>query len=117
VITLPVIENATLQISIIVRQRAWVKVMVDGEVSFQGRVVPGSVHSFAGDKRIEVLTGNGAALQVYFNQADLGILGTLGEVVYLVFTVEGVQTPTATITPTAQPTLTPTSTPTATRSP
>jgi hypothetical protein len=54
---------------------------------------------------VELLTGDGDALQVFFNQQDLGALGQPGEVVNLVFTLDGMQTPTPTVTP--SPTSTP----------
>jgi cytoskeletal protein RodZ len=109
-VTQPVVSNAPLQVYVVVRQRAWMRVLVDGEVAFQGRVAPGSAYPFPADQRVELLTGNGAALQVFFNQLDLGVLGAFGEVVLRVFTIQGVQTPTATLTPTARPvTPTPTS--------
>lgn len=110
--TLPA-SNAPLQVYVVVQQRTWMRVTVDGEVAFEGRAAAGSAHSFAGDEHIELLTGNGAALQVFFNSADLGLAGDYGEVIQQIFTLDGVQTPTATITPTAAP-VTPSVTPTAT---
>jgi cytoskeleton protein RodZ len=110
--------SAPVQIYVVARQRAWMWVAVDGNVKFDGRVVPGGAYSFAGDNRIEFLTGNGAALQVYHNRNDLGTVGSFGEVVRLIFTVQSVQTPTPTITltlPPVPPTLTPTPTPSATK--
>ncbi len=89
-----------VQIYITVLQRAWMRVTVDGKVEFEGRAMPGSAYNYAGEDRVEVLTGNGSALQVFYNQQDLGVLGFLGEVVDRVFTLDGVQTPTPTITPT-----------------
>ena len=108
-----------LQVYVTVRQRAWVKVTADGEVIFVGRVLPGSAYQYEGNETIEILTGNGAALQIFFNQIDLGALGSYGEVVHRVFTAEGVQTPTPTVTltptatsrPTETPRVTPTSSP------
>ena len=96
-------DNAALQVYIIVKQRAWMRVIVDGQVEFEGRVIPGSAYPYSGEESIEILTGNGAALDVFFNQADLGPLGALGEVVQRVFTVQGVQTPTPTLTSTPPP--------------
>jgi hypothetical protein len=93
------------------------RVTVDGNIEFEGRVVPGSAFSFAGEFQIELFTGNAAALQVYFNETDLGVLGVYGEVVYEVFTPQGVLLPTPSITPVptstplASPTLQPTDTP------
>jgi cytoskeletal protein RodZ len=109
--------SAPVQIYITVLHRAWLRVTVDGEVEFEGRVGPGNAYTFAGEVQIEVLTGNGAALQLFFNQTDLGILGEYGEVVYRLFTKEGMVLPTPTITSTPTPTLAATATPAATEQP
>lgn len=107
---LPTISNAPVQVYVSVLQRAWMRVTVDGEVEFEGRVIPGAAYAFAGDFEITLLTGNGAALQVFFNETDLGVLGVYGEVVLRVFTPQGEVLPTPTATP--QPTNTPLATPT-----
>jgi cytoskeletal protein RodZ len=106
-IEIPDAGQGGVQIYITVLQRAWMRVMVDGKIEFEGRVIPGSAYNYAGEERIEVLTGNGAALQIFYNQQDLGVLGFLGEVIDRVFTLDGIQTPTATITPTTTQTLRP----------
>jgi cytoskeleton protein RodZ len=93
-----------VQVYITVLERAWMQVKVDDKVEFEGRVLPGNAYSFAGNNRVEILTGNGAALQVFFNQQDQGPMGLFGQVVNRVYTVEGVQTPTPTITPSVTPT-------------
>ena len=96
--------KAGVQVYITVLQRAWMQVKVDGKVEFEGRVLPGNAYSFAGNDRVEILTGNGAALQVFFNQQDQGSMGLFGQVVNRIYTVDGVQTPTPTITPSVTPT-------------
>jgi len=113
----PTPNNAPVQVYIIAQSRGWMRVIVDGELEFQGRTMAGNTYPYSANESIELRTGNGAALRVIFNQNDLGVLGTLGEVVERVFTVSGVQLPTATITPTPPPAtdtpvVTPTSTPT-----
>ncbi len=115
-IEVPTDSQVGVQIYITVLQRAWMRVVVDGKIEFEGRVIAGSAYNYAGEERIEVLTGNGAALQIFYNQQDLGVLGFLGEVIDRVFTLDGIQTPTATITPTTTrtPRLSPTSRQTAT---
>jgi cytoskeleton protein RodZ len=117
----PPIANAPVQIYVVAHQRAWMRVTVDGDIAFEGRVMPGSAYSYAGNERIELLTGDGAGLQVYFNQQDLGILGGFGEVVERIFSIEGVQTATPAIPPTRTPvptsSITPTPTPTITMVP
>jgi hypothetical protein len=112
------IEQANIQLNIIVRQRAYVKVTTDGVVAFDGRVIPGTNLPYTGDQQIELLTGNAAALQVFYNNIDIGPLGIFGEVINVVFTRDGIVLPTATPTPTlsldqlatATPTLTPAAT-------
>lgn len=109
----PEFSSASVQLIISVRLRTWMRVTVDGVIEFEGRVLPGSAFPFAGNDRVEILTGNGAGLEVNYNQNDMGTLGTFGEAVQRVFTVQGMQTPTATITPTPVPVaITPTLTPT-----
>lgn len=115
------LQNAALQIEIVVLQRAWLRMTVDGEVAFEGRVLPGSAYTFSGNERLELLTGDGAGLQVYFNQQDLGALGGFGEVVNRIFSIEGMQTPTPAVPPTSTPVptspATPSPTPTGTAVP
>jgi len=99
-----------IRIQIEIRQRAYMRITVDGEVEFDGRVIPGAAYAFAGDEAVEILTGNAAGLHVTYNGAELGVLGFYGEVVNFVITADGIQTPTPTISPTA--TETPQTTPT-----
>lgn len=109
--TLPAIaSNAPLQLSIVAGQRTWMQVNVDGSIIFQGRTIPGNAYPFTGYDRIELVCGNGAALTAVFNERNLGQLGQFGEVVRLVFSQEGVLTPTAQFTATPTVTLIPSKT-------
>lgn len=99
-----------VQVYVTVSQRAWMRAIVDGEVVFEGRVIPGNAYPYEGSESVEILTGNGAGLQIFFNQQDLGPMGQFGEVVDRIYTIGGVLTPTPTITST--PTETPRTTPT-----
>jgi len=96
------VNAAPLQLYIIAHDRAYVRVNVDGNEAFDGRVLPGDVYTYSGEDSIELLAGNGAALEVYFNQDYLGSLGNVGEVVNMTFSLEGLSTPTP------KPKLTPT---------
>ncbi len=100
-------NSGPIQVNLVIRQRAWMRVLVDGKLEFDGVALPGSAYPYSGDKGVEVLTGNGAAIQVIFNQTDQGVLGGYGEVVDRIYTLKGVLTPTASITPTQLPTPTP----------
>jgi len=115
--TLSAVEAGPIQVVVVAYQRAYMRITVDGEEEFSGRVVPGNVYSYTGSTRIELLTGNAAALQVYYNQQDQGILGPMGQVLEMGFTRQEMMTPTPRFSPTPtfteRPTLTalPTSTP------
>jgi hypothetical protein len=100
---LPPESEGAIQVYIVVDQRAWLRVTVDDEVEYDGRVLRGTAYTFSGEEKIELLTGNGAALQVFFNQREIGRLGIYGEVVHTIFTLEGILQPTPTITPTSTP--------------
>lgn len=110
-------EGVTVQINIVALERTYLRVIVDGEVAFDGRVTPGTAYPFEAATQIEILAGNGAALRLMYNLRDMGLLGGYGEVVNLIYRAEGVITPTATIGPTPTITPTPTLTPTPTRTP
>lgn len=102
--------GGNVQINVVVHHRAFMRATVDGEVEFEGRVQPGAAYNFAGLDSIELLTGNGAALQVFFDQTDLGRMGAYGQVVNRVYSADGIITATPTITLTPTETLEPTET-------
>lgn len=104
---LPLVSDDSVQLYLVVQQRAWMRITVDGEVQFEGRVIPGSAYSFSGQDAIELLTSSGSALQVFYNQTDLGQLGLFGEIVQRTFTRDGIIVPTPTATPTPALTNTP----------
>jgi cytoskeletal protein RodZ len=113
--------NANVTVDIFAVERTFMRVSVDGEQVFEGRMAPGESKVFEGNTEVLVLTGNASALRVTYNGRDLGLMGTEGEVVSRVYLVSGVATPTATISPTPTNTLpvtdTPTETPTPTMTP
>jgi hypothetical protein len=106
-----------VQVYLTIRQRAWMRVTVDGKVEFDGRVTPGSAFPFVGGYQVEVLTGNGAAIQVFFNGEDYGVMGEFGQLIDQIYTPQGILAPTATITQTPSPTLPVTATPASTSTP
>lgn len=115
----PQLSGLPVQVYIIARQRAYLKVDVDGETVFTGRTIPGNAYEFSGSTSVELLTGNAAALEIYYNLSPVGVIGEVGEVKSVVFTTStGLVTPTPRFTPTPtntlqpSPTLQPTQTPT-----
>lgn len=101
--------NAPVQLNLVAVERSYLRVVVDGEVAFEGRVVPGNAYPFEAEDQIEVLVGSGAAIRIVYNGRDLGLMGTFGQV------VNNIYRSTEIITPTGLPTLTPTITTTPTQ--
>ncbi len=127
--TIPTQGIYPVQVFIVALQQAYLQVTVDETVVFNGRVVPGNPYDFSARRQIEVVSGNAAALQIVYNNRNLGSLGATGAVVRLVFGEDDfgtpTYTPTATYTNTPIPSRTPrpsntyppTRTPTNTRTP
>jgi len=108
----PVSSSAPINIILVPRQRLWVQVTSDFQVVFQGRLLPGNAYDFSAEERIDILTGNAGALQIIFNDQDIGSQGLVGQVVSLSFTDTGLVLPPATSTPTITETPEPSMTPT-----
>jgi cytoskeleton protein RodZ len=98
-----------IQIYVVSNQRAYMRVIVDGKTVFDGRVLPGNAYPYSGNQEIELLAGNAGAFKVSYllngTQNDMGALGSNGEVKSLIFTNQGIVTPTPrfTVTATATP--------------
>lgn len=100
--------NVNVQVNLIAVERTYLRVIVDGEEVFNGRVIPGTAYPFEAEEQVEVLVGSGAALRIVYNGRDLGLLGGFGQVVSNIYREEEIVTPTA--LPTQSPTITPTPT-------
>ncbi len=109
--------NVTVEVKLTATARTYMRVAVDGKTLFDGRADPGQTYTYQAAKTVEVLTGNAGALQAIFNGHDMGFLGQFGDVMDLVYTAQGVVTPTSTPAPTRTPTLKPTPTPSETPTP
>jgi hypothetical protein len=111
----PDTTSNAINIIVIPLQQAWVRVSSDSEIVYEGRLIPGNAYDYSGEEEVEILTGNAGALQIYFNDQDLGSVGLMGQVANLIFTQDGLILPTSTNTPT--PTETPQVSPTPTLTP
>jgi cytoskeletal protein RodZ len=103
--------DVNVAVNLVAAERTYMRVIVDGEVVFEGRVVPGTAYPFEAQDRVEVLVGNGAAIRIVYNGRDLGLLGSFGQVVSNIYRAEEIVTPTGLPTATGTITLTPTQTP------
>jgi len=114
------LSGLPVQVYIIARQRAYLKVDVDGETVFTGRTIPGNAYEYSGSNSVEILTGNAAALEIYYNLNPIGVLGEIGEVKSILFTSStGLITPTPRFSPSPSLTIQPSPTlqPTPTNTP
>ncbi len=105
IVTVPAAGQGPVQVVLVALEQTFVRVTVDGKKLFEGRIDAGTAYPFDGNTQIEILTGNGAAVSILFNQSNLGPMGNLGEVVDRIYTANAILNPTATFTPT--PTITP----------
>ena len=101
-----VIPSNRVDLRLLIEQRSWISVSVDGEEVFRGRVAPGEILEYQASEVVEVTAGNGAGVRVFYQGADQGLLGGLAQVVTRLWTMAGSITPTPAISPT--PELTPT---------
>jgi hypothetical protein len=100
--------NVNVQVNLVAVERTYMRVIVDGETVFDGRVIPGTAYPFEAVDQVEVLVGSGAAIRIVYNGRDLGLLGSFGQVVSNIYRTDEI------ITPTGMPSTTPSLTPTAT---
>jgi hypothetical protein len=109
--------NVNVQVNLIALERTYLRVIVDGEEVFNGRVVPGNAYMFEAEEQVEVLVGSGAAIRVAYNGRDLGLLGGFGQVVSNIYREEEIVTPTPLPTQIPTNTFTPTATSPASQTP
>ena len=109
--------NVNVQVNLIAVERTFMRVTVDGEEVFNGRVMPGNAYPFEAETQVEVLVGSGAAIRVVYNGRDLGLMGAFGQVVNTIYREGEIVTPTALPTQIPTNTLTPTATVPATQTP
>jgi cytoskeletal protein RodZ len=103
--------DVNVQVNLVAVERTYLRVIVDGNVAFEGRVVPGTAYPFEAVDQIEVLVGSGAAIRIVYNGRDMGLLGSFGQVVSNIYLADDIITPTGAPSPTATITQTPTKTP------
>ncbi|NPA26624.1 MAG: DUF4115 domain-containing protein [Chloroflexi bacterium] len=101
-----------IRVVVLVRHRTWLRALADGQEIYRGRPLPGSRFTFRAEERLEIQSGDASALHLIFGQQDLGVLGRWGEPLVLIFTLQGMITPTPMASPTPTPSATPTPTPT-----
>jgi transcriptional regulator with XRE-family HTH domain len=110
-----------VEVELVMLERAWLQVRVDGEKVFEGVFDEGTRINWNGKERVAVRCNNAGGVEVILNGQELGPLGKRGQVVDREWTTEEVGATPATGTPAAATPGTPLSTdtpnPTATSPP
>mgnify|MGYP006281685913 CR=1 FL=1 len=97
-VSTPVSENArefspavdgTIAVRLVPQAHAWVRVVADDTVVFQGVATPEQPIEAVATERCTVETGNGGAFELFLNGEDYGALGNQGEVVRRAWTPAG----------------------------
>lgn len=79
-------EVSVKGLSVMVEQRSWLRVVLDGRVVLEGVFEAGTQRAFAG-KTATVRAGNAGGVLVAINGKETGALGPLGDVVERTFTL------------------------------
>jgi hypothetical protein len=102
-----------IEMRIPITQRAWVRVIVDGEVAHEGTLESGIVKEYQAEQSLTIRTGNGGGVSLTLNGEDLGPMGNVGQVIERTWVVDqGEITEQAPGTPAPTPVGQPTETPT-----
>ncbi len=72
--------DGTLTLQLLPTEHAWVRVVADGEVVFQGVATPGQPLQAVARAQCAVETGNGGAFNLTVNGVDWGALGGVGQI-------------------------------------
>jgi cytoskeletal protein RodZ len=87
----PADPNSPVSIDVKLTERAWVQVVVDGAVEFEGILEKGAQENWAGKESIIISSGNAGGVSVAFNKGEATTMGQLGEIEEKTYTAKGLQ--------------------------
>ncbi len=87
----PTDASAPVSVDLNLTDRAWVQVVVDGTVKYEGILEKGAQQSWSGKESIIVSSGNAGAVSVAFNKGAAKTMGKLGQVEEKTYTAKGLQ--------------------------
>lgn len=74
-------------VDISLKERCWLKVMVDGKVEFEGTLPKGTQRNWTGKKQINIIAGNAGGVVITYNHGQEKLLGKPGQVEEVTYTV------------------------------
>jgi transcriptional regulator with XRE-family HTH domain len=89
--TLPATQPAAaagVTVQLQITERTWLRVIVDGQVSYMGSATPNTILQYQGNS-VQVRVANAVGVHAVVNNQDLGVLGARGQIVDQTFTAGG----------------------------
>ena len=80
-------NTEAVSVGINLQERCWLKVMVDGQVAFEGVLPQGTQRQWTGKKQVTIRAGNAGGVVISFNNQQQKILGAPGQVEEVTYTV------------------------------
>ena len=68
-------NSETVSVGINLQERCWLKVMVDGQVAFEGTLPQGTQRQWTGKKQVTIKAGNAGGVVISFNNEQQKIFG------------------------------------------
>ena len=80
-------NSQSVVVDITLKDRCWLKVMVDGKVEFEGTLPKGTQRSWTGREQINIIAGNAGGVVITYNHGQERLLGKPGQVEEVTYTV------------------------------
>ena len=80
-------NSQSVVVDITLKDRCWLKVMVDGKVKFEGTLPKGTRRSWTGREQINIIAGNAGGVVITYNHGQERLLGKPGQVEEVTYTV------------------------------
>ena len=74
-------------VNVTLRDKCWLKVIVDGKVEFEGTLPKGTNRTWTGKERVTIRAGNAGGVFITFNDGQEKLLGKPGQVEEVTYTV------------------------------
>lgn len=80
-------DSKSVTVGINLQERCWLKVMVDGEMAFEGILPKGTHRQWSGKQQVTIRAGNAGGVVISFNNQQEKVLGAPGQVEEITYTV------------------------------
>ena len=80
-------NSTSVSVGINLQERCWLKVMVDGNLAFEGVLPQGTQRQWTGKQEVTIRAGNAGGVVISFNNEQQKVLGAPGEVEEITYTV------------------------------